>query len=367
MKKSRTFLNVTTFLIASVLLVYFGGKNLVFQQEPGNSLHAVFTDTSGLQPRNDVTMRGVPSGTVQDVVLTQRQVRVDMILDPGVKVPEGTKAEIVRRSPIGELTIELIPGEGPPLPNGATIDVASTRPPPDVSRTIEVLADVLHEVPSQDLTTVVHELSVAVNGRSGDLAQLSEDAADLPERLLLVQDELDNLIRTGPKVTGVFADNAEVLADDITQTAGLADILRDRRFDLLELYKNGARFSEVAYDILHSDKANISCLIRDIGRVNAALVARRNELVEVLEKNHYFFDAVETDVQNDPRPERGSWFRVQLLPHTEPQGRSYEPNRPTPDVWAGNRCMSRYGPGVGPGTQPRPPVLAPGSKLIKGG
>jgi virulence factor Mce-like protein len=367
MKKYRTLINVLTFLVASTLLIYFGGRNLVFQQEPGRTLHAVFTDASGLANRNDVTMRGVPVGVVDNVALTDDQVRVDMVLDPGIRVPEGTTAEIVRRSPIGELTIELQPGQGAPLDDGGTIDVADTRPPPDVSTTIKVLADVLHEVPSADLTTVVHELATAVNGRSNDIARFSEDAADLPERLLLVRKQLQNLITTSPKLTGVLAENADVLADDITQTAGLADILRDRRFDLLELYRNGARFARVASDIIGDDKANIVCLIRDSGYFNGKLAEKRDDLVAVLTQNHWFFDGVDDDVRRDTKtPGRGTWFRVQLLPHTEPQGRSYVPKRPTPDVWAGDSCRSNFGPGVGAPTQTPAPVIAPESKLHAG-
>jgi phospholipid/cholesterol/gamma-HCH transport system substrate-binding protein len=366
MGKYRTAINVLTFLLASTCLVYFGGRSLVFQQQEGRTLHAVFTDASGLGSRNDVTMRGVPVGSVDDVVLTEEQVRVDMILDPGVRVPEGSKAEIVRRSPIGELTIEIEPGQGAPLADDATIDVDATRPPPDVSTTIKVLADVLHEVPSADLTTVVHELATAVNGRASDIAGFSEDAADLPERLLQVQTELRNLIETSPKLTGVLADNAEVLGDDLAQTAGLADILRDRRFDLLELYRNGARFSEVAQEIISGDKANLACLIRDSGYVNGEIVEKKADLVAVLEENHWFFDGVDDDVRADPDPDRGTWFRVQLLPHTEPQGRSYNPNRPTPEVLAANGCRSIYGAGVGPGVQTPAPILAPGSKLHEG-
>lgn len=367
MSKYRTGINVTTFLVAAIMLIYFGGRNLVFQQEAGRTLHAIFTDASGLSPRNDVTMRGVPVGTVEDVVLTDKQVSVNMILDPGVRVPTGTTAEIVRRSPIGELTIELQPGQGAPLDDGGTIDVADTRPPPDVSTTIKVLADVLHEVPSADLTTVVHELATAVNGRSSDIARFSEDAADLPERLLLVRKELRNLITTSPKLTGVLADNAHVLANDITQTAGLADILRDRRFDLLELYRNGARFTKVANDIISTDKANIVCLLRDSGYFNGKIVDKRDDLVAVLEQNHWFFNGVDEDVRRDTKtPGRGTWFRVQLLAHTEPQGRSYKPHRATPGVWSADGCRSNYGPGVGPATQTPALILAPDSALHKG-
>lgn len=363
----RVYVNLVVFLLLSFGLIFFGAKNLVFQHEAGRVLSARFTDASGLLPRNDVTMRGVVAGSVQKVDLARDgTVQVDMLLEPGVLVPRGTTAEIVRRSPIGELTLELHPGNGGPMADGATIDVADTVPPPDVSRTIEVFADVLHDVPSEDLNTLVTEVADAVRGRGQDLARFSEVSADLPERILEVKTELDALIRTGPRVTGVFAENADVFADDIAQTAMLADLLRDRRFDIVGLYKNGGDFLVVADDLLASEKANLSCLIVDIGRINQTIARPRNlsNLETVLDTNHYFFGAVDQLVKVGL--DGLTWFRVQLLPHTEPQARSYQPHRPAPDVYPGDACRSRFGPGVGPVTQQNPVRLAPGSKIHPG-
>ena len=367
MNKVRTAINVVSFLLLSGGLIFFGVSNFIIEQEMGNVLYADFTDASGLLGRNDVTMRGVVVGSVEDVQLNDDHLaRVKVVLDPGVEVPEGTQGEVVRRSPIGELTLELDPGDGEPLASGATLGVEDTTPPPDVAKTIEVLADVLHEVPSEDLGTLVDELAAGLRGRGEDIARLNVAAADLPERLLEVETELEDLIRTGPKVTGVFADNARTLADDITQTAVLADILRDNRHDLLDLYRNGARFTTVAGDLIGSEKANLACLISDFGDINTVMAQPQNleNLGRVLEDNHYFFGAVEQSVQRGL--DTFMWFRVQLLPHTEPQGRAYQPHRPYPDVYAGNACRSRYGPGVGPGSQPHEFRTAPDSSLNPG-
>ena len=366
MTNRRVVVNVATFLAASAFLIVLGITQLLMQGLGGSVIAADFTNSSGLTERNDVTMRGVTVGTVRSVALTPDAARVEMILDPGVEVPRGTTAAAVRRSPIGDMTVELTPGDGPPLSDGGRIPVTDTNPAPDAGRTIEVLADVLHSVPSEALSTVVSEAAAAVSGRGDDLARLSEVTADLPERILQVRSELESLIRTGPAVTGVLADNADVLADDITRTAQLADILRDRRYDLVDLYRSGADFTRVAGDLLASEKANLSCLVSDLGDINSTLATAENlaNLAAALDTNHYFFGGVAQIVQVglDGR----TWFRVQLLPHTEPSGRSYKPQRPTPDVYAANACRSRFGRGVGPGRQPGPLQLAPDSRLHPG-
>src|SRR5436309_2741701 len=145
----RTAVNVVAFLIVSALLIFLGATHLVFSRGGGRTLSMDFSDASGLAPRNDVTMRGVPVGAVRSVVLTRSGLaRVTVILQPGVTAPAGTKAEISRRSAIGDITLNLTPGDGPPLPDGARLALADTVSPPDAEKTIEELARVLHAVPS---------------------------------------------------------------------------------------------------------------------------------------------------------------------------------------------------------------------------
>jgi phospholipid/cholesterol/gamma-HCH transport system substrate-binding protein len=361
----RVRLNLAMFLGVSAVLILLGA-GLVVQPGGGRTMTLDFTDAAGLAPRNDVTMRGVPVGTVSTVTLLPNGVaRVAVRLQRGVTVPAGTSAQITRRSPIGDLTLDLTPGAGAALPDGAHIPESQTSSPPDAEKTIEDLARILGAVPSQQLGQLVSTLATALQGRGQDLATLSEASAQLPERLLQVQAALRSLIENGPKVTGVLAANAPQLADDITQTAALADILRDRRYDLLALMQNGARFTTVAGGLLHQEKANISCLVADLGTLNATIAQPGNlsDLEGALQYNHYFFDAVWLSVQTGL--DSMSWFRVHVLPPQQPGGRSYVPPRPAPDVFPGNACRSPFGQGVGPVTQPGA-YLAPGSRLHPG-
>jgi phospholipid/cholesterol/gamma-HCH transport system substrate-binding protein len=362
----RTLTNLVVFLGMAVLLVWAGATQFILQPGGGRSVTFDFADASGLAPRNDVTMRGVPVGHIKDVTLTSRGVVEVMVqLDPGTDATGGTRAAITRRSPIGDLTLDLSPGRGPALADGAHIGLRYTSSPPDPERTIEILAQVLHAVPSEDLGSLVSELATGLRGRGEDLARLSEASADLPERLLQVQSQLESLIQNGPKVTGVLADNAKELADDVTRTAELADILRDRRYDLLALQKNGASFAQVAGSLLHEQKANVACLVSDFGDVNTAIAGDLSDLEGVLDLNHYFFDAVWIMVQK-AKDKSLDWFRVHLLPPQDQHGQAYDPHRPEPGVYAGNSCQSRYGKGVGPATQPDGVYLAPGSKMHPG-
>ena len=217
-----------------------------------------------------------------------------------MEVPEGTQGEVVRRSPIGELTLELHrvtvnpwrverPSAWKTPPRHPTWRRPSRFWPTSCTR--------FH--PRTSAPSWTSFAAAGLRGRGEDIGEAYVAAAIYSERLLEVETELEDLIRTGPKVTGVFADNARTLADDITQTAVLADILRDNRHDLLDLYRNGARFTTVAGDLIGSEKANLACLISDFGDINTVMAQPQNleNLGRVLEDNHYFFGAVEQSVQ----------------------------------------------------------------------
>ncbi|HLB75759.1 MAG TPA: MlaD family protein [Candidatus Dormibacteraeota bacterium] len=363
----RTIVNLVTFVAAAVFLVLIGVDRFILTGTGGRTFTVEFADATGVAPRNDVTVRGVPVGIVRDVRLTPRgTASVTVQLDPGQTVPSDSKAQLTRRSSIGDIVLEIHPGTGPPMAQNGRIPLKDTSTPPDPERTIQVLAQVLHAVPSADLTTLVHELANGVQGRGKDLASLSQTTADLPQRILEVQQQLQDLIVTGPSVTHVFADNANTLADDLKQTAALADILRDQRNNLVDLSKNGASFANVANDLISGDKANLACLIADLGTVNSTLAQDQNlrNLETTLELNHYFFDGVWQLVQ--PGKDGLSWFRVQLLPGQQPPGQAYPFVRLPPDVYGADSCQSIYGNGVGPGSQPGPLYLAPGSHYHPG-
>jgi ABC-type transporter Mla subunit MlaD len=214
---------------------------------------------------------------------------------------------------------------------------------------------------------LVHQLAVALNNRGQDLATLSVAGHQLPEQVLQVKRQLDALIHEGPKVLDTLAANSGTLADDLTQTADLAEILDQHRYDLVSLSRNGARFAEVASDLISSEKPNLACLLADFAHVNVVMARPQalHNLSDVLDLNHFFFGAVQQAVLPstvDPY----SWFRVFFLPPQQPPGKQYAQHVPPPDVFGADACRSMYGKGVGPARQNPPPHLIAGSTIHNG-
>ncbi|HJP66628.1 MAG TPA: MlaD family protein, partial [Actinomycetota bacterium] len=118
----RHIINVTVFLLLAALLVVYVFASLLFVREGAGTIQVEVATAAGIARLNDVTMRGVPVGLIGGVELTPRgTAMLKVILDAGVKVPQGTKAEMTRRSAIGDVTLDLLPGTGPPMKSGDKI------------------------------------------------------------------------------------------------------------------------------------------------------------------------------------------------------------------------------------------------------
>jgi len=364
----RTVINVIVFFTLASLLIFLGLDKFILSQSGGRTVNVVFSNAQGLLPRDDVTIRGVPSGAVSNVVLNKDgTTTVDISLDPGMTVTQGSHAAITRRSPIGDLVVDITPGTGPVMANGATIPVQDTLQPPDPEKTIEALDKVFSAVPPGALHNLVHQLALGLNDRGKDLASLSVSGRELPQQILTVQQQLTSLIHNGPKVLDTLAANVKPLAQDITLTADLATILKDQRFNLVSLSQNGSRFAEVANQLISAEKPNLACLLGDFGNINGTLGQSKNiqRLIDVLNLNHYFFGGVEKLVQKSTTNPY-SWFRVFFLPPQQPPGNQYTHHKPPPDVYGGDSCRSMYGSGVGAARQNPAPKLYPGSTIHYG-
>lgn len=125
MKRSvvETVLGAVVLCVAGFFLV-FSYKTANIQQVEGYMLHANFSGIGGLSVGDDVTISGVKIGSVAGVTLNPKTylARVDMSIEPNVKLPDDTAALISSTSLLGGRYLSLEPGASDEiLKDGGTI------------------------------------------------------------------------------------------------------------------------------------------------------------------------------------------------------------------------------------------------------
>ena len=113
MKRSviETLLGAVVLLVAGMFLFY-GLKAGSARREGGTNIFATFSTVGGLNAGDDVVISGVRVGHIESITLepTTYLARVDMSIDPGVRLSTDTSAVIGSQSLLGGNNMQLQPG-----------------------------------------------------------------------------------------------------------------------------------------------------------------------------------------------------------------------------------------------------------------
>lgn len=129
-------------------------------------LRVQLADSGGLLANQDVAVRGVPVGSIQDLVLTPQGVDALVEVKSKVKIPVGTPVRVSGLSPAGEQYIDFEPKttDGPYLANGDVIAREDTQTPVPLSDMLAHTDGALAQVDIDKLEIIKHELSLSKDG-----------------------------------------------------------------------------------------------------------------------------------------------------------------------------------------------------------
>lgn len=292
----------TTVVILALLLVAVGVvAHLKLSDSQRWEVAAEFVDTTGLYVGNEVQYLGVPVGEITRIAPQGPVMRVEMSVDPDIKIPREAVAEILQSALLTDRYVELGPvyKGGPVLASGSTIASMRTRSP----------------VSFDQLGKAIDGLVVALDregpdGRDiGDLIGVTADNLDgngARIRRLLVYSKaaLASVNRKEPDLTAV-AKNLRVLAkalsdrdvmvrrftsnlrDASTVVAGQTKSLDQTLRSLSALSTEVSSFVEENRDLLTSD-------LRDVAAITATIRGQQDALSRI-------FDYMPTGAENIAR------------------------------------------------------------------
>jgi hypothetical protein len=158
---------------------------------------------------------------------------------------------------------------------------------------------------------------------------------------------------------------APELRQDLANTAALVQVLAQQKSGLHTLLTAGSSAFNEVDNLVTSQSANIGCFLHDTANIltNIAAPANLNNLSQGLAYNQYFFGAVDqiavagpvkrtsTSAAQDPNQ---TFLRTRLLlpPILAEPGSSYSTANPIPNTLPGAGCVTVFGNGAGPATQP---------------
>lgn len=356
----RIIANLVVFFVLSAALIGYGAVTLFGNPfEERRTLVTELPDAGGLRTGFSASHDGVVVGTVSDLALDGETVRVTVELDPGVTIPAGVEAKVVRASAVGEQRLDLVStgtGTGKALPDGATVPIAEDPIPPDVADVLETTNRLLAALPADDLNILVRELATSVDGRAGDLKAINRALADIDEDVVALEPDLRAVLDDGPKVLDDFTAMSPSAHQALRNTDILTRTLANRDEDLVQLLADGGELGETFDRVLLDNRASLTCVIGDVSSIAGNLQGETLEnLDQGLALNQVFFGAIDdvavrgyaADVGYGPEQDDALWLRSRLLvPPESPPGSRYVPPRAPRPVVTGEGCRNVYGTGA---------------------
>ncbi|MEW2478228.1 MCE family protein [Mycobacterium sp. NPDC049093] len=261
--------------LATVLLAVLAvGVYQVWPSRTGPKLTAYFTNAVGLYPGDEVRIVGVPVGTIDSIEPRPSDVKIEMTLDRGVKVPADAKALILSPNLVSARFIQLTPAytEGDVIADGASIGLDRTGVPVEWD-----------EVKEQ-LTQLSSQLGPQANSVQGPIAAFVDQAATTFDGN---GDSFRNALRELSQTAGRLGDSRTDLFGTVKNLQILVDALSNSNEQIVQFTNHVASVSQVLADSASGLDETLGTLNQALGDVrgflnenNDALIAQVGKLAD---------------------------------------------------------------------------------------
>jgi len=303
MTTTLTRIQLIAFSLVTVLAVGYGTINyfdIGTVLSPPYEVKAQFESSGGIYERADVDLLGTKVGTVRSIEPGPgAATTVVLALDKDVKIPRDVRATIGNKSAIGEQYVELAPqtAGGPALRDGDVIGLARTTSPIDVAVLLKDLDSLAGSIPTDDLATVMKELSTGLDGVGGTLGHLIDNGDRLTQASLDNVEDLTSLIDDARTVLDTQVAKGPQTVTYLRELAGLTTELRriDASFD--DLFGNGIRAGVEVSNLLADNQAAIPVLLNQLVSVTTVATDRTAAMRKFLVMFPYALEVGATGVR----------------------------------------------------------------------
>lgn len=356
----RVFINLIAFTGVFVLMLWWAINNIINPTElpligsasvfdQPYEIEGEFAATAGVTDKSEVAYLGVNYGEVAGVDTVDGKVMIRMDIDKGKEIPAGSTARIFRKSAIGEPYIDFNPppdfsDDGPMLQPGDVVPMEMTSVPLEFSELIRTASNVLASVDPEQTRTLIHELAVALEGRSDTLRDLTVSSDALVQTFVDKADLLDSLSANSTRLTRTVTEKRGSLSSAISDLADVAETLRTVEPDTNVLLDRGTELLGQTADLVSDVKQDLDCVLSDLDDLIDLTTTENNldNLEHVLDFADIGLGYVFMTRDTEPG---GLWVRVHLIVETENPASQYIPPTNLPAVPEIPACVSTLSSG----------------------
>ena len=278
------------------------------------SYAARFTDVTSLNPGDDVRIRGVRVGQVDELsVVDQNLALVRFSVDKSMPLPADVTATIKYRNMVGQRYIALDRGEklsSDLLPADGEIPVGRTHPALDLTDLFNGFKPLFQALSPKDVNNLSGEIIQVLQGEGGTVDSLLQHTGSLTSTLAERDQVIGQVIKNLNSVLDNINGQGDALSTLVSTLQQLVSGLAGDRTAIGDAIEGMGALTEATAGLLEQARQPLKDSISGLGMLASNLVAGSSELEQFLVATPEKFDALGRTASY------GSWLNFYLCEET---------------------------------------------------
>ncbi len=267
--------------------------------------YAEFSDTGGIGKGDKVRIAGVDVGLVRDMEIQGDKVRIGFSL-AGTQIGKASRAAIRTDTILGRRNIEIEPRGSDPLRANGVLPLGQTTTPYQI---YDAFFDVTKAASKWDTRTVRESLNVlseTIDQTYPHLSAALDGVARFSDTIGKRDEDIKKLLRNANEIAGILGSRSEQINRLLVNAQSLLGAINERQYAVSMLLERVGAFSEQVKGFI-DDNPNLNRVLEQLRVVSDVLRDRRFDLMDTLVTTASFVASLGEAVASGP------YFKVMLV------------------------------------------------------
>ena len=300
---------VSNGLMGIIILVIVIGVGQSFASVPmlfaTPTYYAQFSDTGGINNGDKVRIAGVDVGRVRCMEIDGDKVVIGYSLD-GTQIGTESRAAIRTDTILGRRNIEIEPRGSEPLRANGVLPLGQTTTPYQI---YDAFFDVTKASSGWDTQTVKRSLNVlseTIDQTYPHLSAALDGVARFSDTIGKRDDQIKQLLANANKIAGILGNRSEQINRLLVNAQSLLAAINERNYAVSMLLERVGSFSEQVKGFI-DDNPNLNHVLEQLRTISDVLRERRFDLMDTLTTVAKFVASLGEAVASGP------YFKVMLV------------------------------------------------------
>ncbi|MCL2582105.1 MAG: MCE family protein [Streptosporangiales bacterium] len=254
----------------------------IIQHFTTTTYYADLSEAGGLTSGDSVEIAGITMGTVTSVKLQGTHVLATFNVKHGGHLGKGTSATISSATALGTKDLALQTGGTGTLAPGATIPLARTTSPYDLTQVLSTLTTQAGQINAGQLSSAFNTLAGSLRNAPPSLRSALSGISALSQTIASRDSALTSLLSNASTVSGLLADRSQQVGTLMTSGTQLLSALEQRRNQIRELLVNVTAVTQQVKGLVTDNGQTLGPMLTQLQGVLNLLNNNSTQLTEAI-------------------------------------------------------------------------------------